>query len=56
MKGIGADPVAHPSDTGEQNILALVQNGLEGLEVYTSYHSPRNRKDLAISPRPMSSC
>jgi 3',5'-nucleoside bisphosphate phosphatase len=45
IKGIGAVPVlAHPSDTGQQNILALVQNGLEGLEVYTSYHSPEEQE------------
>ena len=40
IKGMGAVPIlAHPSDTGEKNLLALVQNGLEGLEVYTPYHS-----------------
>lgn len=45
IKGLGALPVlAHPSDTGAENILALVQNGLEGLEVYTPYHSPEEQE------------
>jgi len=40
IKGLGGVPVlAHPSDTGERNILHLVENGLEGLEVYTPYHN-----------------
>jgi hypothetical protein len=40
IKELGAVPVlAHPSDTGEENLIALVQKGLEGLEVYTPYHS-----------------
>lgn len=41
IKKMGAVPVlAHPSDTGEDLILGLVEIGLEGLEVYSSYHTP----------------
>jgi 3',5'-nucleoside bisphosphate phosphatase len=36
----GTSVLAHPSDTGEENIEELVANGLEGLEVYSSYHTP----------------
>jgi predicted metal-dependent phosphoesterase TrpH len=45
IKGLGGVPVlAHPTDTGEENILALVQDGLAGLEVYTPYHSPEEQE------------
>lgn len=45
IKEMGAVPVlAHPSDTGGKNLIALVQNGLEGLEVYTPYHSPEEQE------------
>jgi hypothetical protein len=45
IKGMRAVPVlAHPSDTGEGNLLALVQNGLEGLEAYSPYHRPEERE------------
>ena len=41
IKRMGGIPVlAHPSDTGEEKILQLVESGLEGLEVYTPYHTP----------------
>lgn len=40
IKELGGIPIlAHPSDTGEGNIRHLIENGLEGLEVYSPYHS-----------------
>ena len=40
IKRLGGIPVlAHPSDTGGENILHLVEKGLEGLEVYSPYHN-----------------
>ncbi len=40
IREIGGTPVlAHPSDTGADNIRQLVAEGLEGLEAYSSYHS-----------------
>lgn len=49
IKGMGGIPVlAHPSDTGEENILHLVQNGLEGLEVYSPYHNPQEQKNFRV--------
>ena len=45
IKGLGGIPIlAHPSDTGEDNLLHLVANGLEGLEVYTPYHNLREQE------------
>jgi predicted metal-dependent phosphoesterase TrpH len=42
IKETGGIPVlAHPSDTAEEHLLHLIGNGLEGLEVYTPYHRPR---------------
>ncbi len=39
-KALGAVLVlAHPSDTPEEYVEELAQEGLDGLEVYTSYHS-----------------
>jgi predicted metal-dependent phosphoesterase TrpH len=39
IKDLGGTPIlAHPSDTGEENIRQLIDNGLEGLEVYSPYH------------------
>ncbi len=47
VKRMGGIPVlAHPSDTAEETILGLVENGLEGLEVYSSYHSPGEEKSF----------
>ena len=41
IKNLGGIPVlAHPSDTGEENIRQLIESGLEGLEVYSPYHDP----------------
>lgn len=49
IKELGGIPVlAHPSDTGEENILALIQNGLEGLEVYSPYHDAREQEAFRI--------
>ena len=49
IKGMGGIPVlAHPSDTGEENILHLVQNGLEGLEVYSPYHNSQEQEKFRI--------
>jgi hypothetical protein len=40
IKQLGAIPVlAHPSDTGDEIILQLIEHGLPGLEVYSSYHN-----------------
>jgi predicted metal-dependent phosphoesterase TrpH len=40
IKQLGALPVlAHPSDTGDEIILQLIEHGLPGLEVYSSYHN-----------------
>ena len=40
IKALGGIPVlAHPSDTGDEVIRALVEGGLSGLEVFSSYHS-----------------
>jgi len=45
IKDLGAIPVlAHPSDTGEENLRTLVDHGLEGLEVYSPYHSPEEEE------------
>ncbi|MGA2959219.1 MAG: PHP domain-containing protein [Thermodesulfobacteriota bacterium] len=49
IKGMGGIPVlAHPSDTGEEHILHLVQNGLEGLEVYSPYHNPQEQEGFRV--------
>jgi len=49
IKGMGGIPVlAHPSDTGEENILHLVQNGLEGLEAYSPYHNPQEQEAFRV--------
>ncbi|MBM4333951.1 MAG: PHP domain-containing protein [Deltaproteobacteria bacterium] len=45
IKELGGIPVlAHPSDTGEKNLRDLVENGLEGLEVYSPYHDLNEQK------------
>ncbi len=36
----GLPVLAHPSDTGEENIRELVEHGLQGLEAYSPYHTP----------------
>lgn len=44
IRGLGGIPIlAHPSDTGEENIRALIRSGLEGLEVYSPYHTPEEQ-------------
>jgi hypothetical protein len=49
IKELGGIPVlAHPSDTGEENILALIRSGLEGLEVYSPYHDAREQEAFRI--------
>ncbi len=49
IKGMGGIPVlAHPSDTGEKNILYLVKNGLEGLEAYSPYHNPQEQEAFRV--------
>jgi hypothetical protein len=41
IKELGGIPVlAHPSETGDEIIIALIEGGLSGLEVFSSYHSP----------------
>jgi predicted metal-dependent phosphoesterase TrpH len=47
IKALGGVPVlAHPSDTEKRNILQLVENGLEGLEVFTPYHNPQEQESF----------
>ncbi len=47
IKEMGGIPIlAHPSDTGEENIRGLIANGLEGLEVYSSYHDSREEEQF----------
>jgi predicted metal-dependent phosphoesterase TrpH len=47
IKEWGGTPIqAHPSDTGEENIRQLIDNGLEGLEVYSPYHDARQQEAL----------
>ena len=49
IKELGGIPVlAHPSDTGEENILHLVKKGLEGLEVYSPYHNPQEQEGFRV--------
>jgi len=49
IKRLGGIPVlAHPSDTGEGNIVHLVEKGLEGLEVYSPYHSLKEQEAFRI--------
>ncbi len=41
IKQFGGVPVqAHPSDTGDENIVKLIDLGLMGLEAFSSYHTP----------------
>ena len=45
IKEWGGTPIlAHPSDTGEENIQQLIDNGLEGLEAYSPYHDARQQE------------
>ncbi len=51
IKKIGGVPIlAHPSDTPLEDVHALIDLGLEGLEVYSSYHSVEDSaKFLALA-------
>ena len=45
IKELGGIPIlAHPSDTGEENIRQLIDAGLEGLEAYSPYHNAREQE------------
>lgn len=44
----GTPVLAHPSDTGVENILPLVENGLQGLEAYSPYHNEREQEAFRI--------
>jgi len=45
IKDLGGIPIlAHPSDTGEENIRQLIDAGLEGLEAYSPYHDAREQE------------
>ncbi len=45
IKQLGGIPVlAHPSDTGDDIILRLVEGGLSGLEVFSSYHNEKEEE------------
>ena len=49
IKGLGAIPIlAHPSDTGEENIRALIRDGLEGLEAFSPYHTPEEQEAFRV--------
>ncbi|KPK88822.1 MAG: hypothetical protein AMJ94_13985 [Deltaproteobacteria bacterium SM23_61] len=49
IKGLGAISIlAHPSDTGEENIRALIRSGLEGLEAYSPYHTPEEQEAFRV--------
>jgi hypothetical protein len=49
IRQLGAIPVlAHPSDTGEDNLRALVEHGLEGLEAYSPYHTPPEQEAFRV--------
>ncbi len=49
IKHLGATPIlAHPSDTGEEKIRHLVENGLEGLEVYSPYHNFQEQESFRV--------
>ncbi len=49
IREMGGTPVlAHPSDTGDENIQQLVQNGLEGLEAYSPYHTVQEQEVFRI--------
>jgi predicted metal-dependent phosphoesterase TrpH len=40
IQELGGIPVlAHPSDTGDEIIVSLIEGGLAGLEVFSSYHT-----------------
>ena len=40
----GIPILAHPSDTGEENIRQLIDAGLEGLEAYSPYHDAQEQE------------
>ena len=45
IKKLGGIPIlAHPSDTGEENIRQLIEAGLEGLEAYSPYHNAQEQE------------
>jgi 3',5'-nucleoside bisphosphate phosphatase len=45
IQDLGGIPIlAHPVDTAEEIILYLIENGLAGLEVYSSYHGVKEQE------------
>lgn len=49
IKELGGIPIlAHPSDTGEENIRQLIDHGLEGLEVYSPYHDALEQEAFRV--------
>ena len=49
IKSFGGIPVqAHPSDTGDEVITTLIEEGLMGLEAYSSYHSPEESEHFCM--------
>ena len=44
----GIPVLAHPSDTGHENIIALIGSGLEGLEVYSPYHDAGEQEAFRV--------
>jgi len=49
IKELGGIPIlAHPSDTGKENIRQLIEAGLEGLEAYSPYHDGHEAEAFRI--------
>ena len=47
VKQLGGIPIlAHPSDTGDEIIIRLVEGGLSGLEVFSSYHDVKEEEQF----------
>jgi len=47
VKQLGGIPVlAHPSDIGDEIIIRLVEGGLSGLEVFSSYHDAKGEEQF----------
>jgi len=45
VKQLGGIPIlAHPSDTGDEIIIRLAEDGLSGLEVFSSYHDEKEEE------------
>jgi hypothetical protein len=47
----GIPVLAHPSDTGDEILLALIDEGLPGLEVFSSYHNHKEEEHFLALAR-----